>query len=112
MIEKLADPIPIWMVLSAAFGFLLGELAGDYNRRRKYLQRETGSTPPRTDGRSSAPSRNNGASSTISTAVYWLFQEASKNAPRKTHRIKGRISPIRPFHNLYLLRQNLFSLST
>jgi len=40
MIEKTADFIPIWMVLSAGLGFLIGELCGDYNRHRKCLQRE------------------------------------------------------------------------
>ena len=29
MIEESADFIPIWMVLSAAFGFLIGEAFGD-----------------------------------------------------------------------------------
>jgi hypothetical protein len=30
----------MWMLLAIAMGFLIGELCGDYNRRRKCLQRE------------------------------------------------------------------------
>ena len=38
MIEQTADFIPIWMLLSAAFGFLVGEACGDLVRHRKCLE--------------------------------------------------------------------------
>ena len=38
MIEQTADFIPIWMLLSAAFGFLVGEACGDLARHRKCLE--------------------------------------------------------------------------
>ena len=38
MIEQPADFIPIWMVLSAAFGFIIGEAYGDQARHRKSLE--------------------------------------------------------------------------
>ena len=38
MIEEAQDFIPIWMLLSAAFGFLLGEAFGDSTRHRKCLE--------------------------------------------------------------------------
>ena len=38
MIEHPADFIPIWMVLSAAFGFFVGEAYGDQARHRKCLE--------------------------------------------------------------------------
>ena len=38
MIEEAADFIPIWMVLSAAFGFIVGEAYGDQARHRKCLE--------------------------------------------------------------------------
>ena len=38
MIENSADTLPIWMILSTAFGFLIGELCGDHRRHRKCLQ--------------------------------------------------------------------------
>jgi hypothetical protein len=38
MIEQSADFIPIWMVLSAAFGFIAGETCGGQARLRKYLE--------------------------------------------------------------------------
>ena len=38
MIEKAADFIPIWMVIAAGFGFIAGELCGDYRRHRNCLQ--------------------------------------------------------------------------
>jgi hypothetical protein len=40
MIEKAEDFVSVWMLLSACFGFLVGELCGDYGRHRKCLQRE------------------------------------------------------------------------
>ena len=38
MIEDPADFIPVWMLLSAAFGFLVGEACGDLARHRKCLE--------------------------------------------------------------------------
>jgi hypothetical protein len=38
MIEQAADFLPIWMVLSAAFGFIAGEAYGDRARHRKCLE--------------------------------------------------------------------------
>ena len=38
MTENPADFIPIWMILSAAFGFIIGEAFGDSSRHRKCLQ--------------------------------------------------------------------------
>ena len=38
MIEQTADFIPIWMLLSATFGFLVGEACGDLARHRKCLE--------------------------------------------------------------------------
>ena len=38
MTENYADLIPLWMLLSAAFGFLAGDAFGDSTRHRKCLQ--------------------------------------------------------------------------
>jgi hypothetical protein len=38
MIGQAADALPIWMLLSAAFGFLAGQAFGDSSRHRKCLQ--------------------------------------------------------------------------
>ena len=38
MIEESADFIPIWMVISAAFGFIVGEACGNNFRHRKCLE--------------------------------------------------------------------------
>jgi hypothetical protein len=40
MIEESTDFLPIWMLFSAIFGFLIGEVCGDYGRHRKCLQQE------------------------------------------------------------------------
>ena len=40
MIEESADFIPIWMLLSAAFGFFIGEAFGDSRRHRKCLEQD------------------------------------------------------------------------
>ena len=39
MIDKAAD-VSMWMLLAVCFGFLVGELCGDYRRHKKCLQRE------------------------------------------------------------------------
>jgi hypothetical protein len=38
MTETAADVLPIWMLIAAAFGFLIGEACGDHFRHRKCLQ--------------------------------------------------------------------------
>ena len=38
MIEEAQDFIPIWMLLSAAFGFIIGDAFGDSTRHRKCLE--------------------------------------------------------------------------
>jgi len=38
MIENSADFLPIYMLLSAAFGFLVGDAFGDSRRHRKCLE--------------------------------------------------------------------------
>lgn len=38
MIENSADYLPIWMLLSAAVGFMIGEAFGDTTRHRKCLE--------------------------------------------------------------------------
>jgi hypothetical protein len=38
MIDESAAVLPMWMLLSAAFGFLIGEAFGDGRRHRKCLE--------------------------------------------------------------------------
>jgi hypothetical protein len=38
MIEESADFLPMWMLLSALFGFMAGEALGGQARVRKYLE--------------------------------------------------------------------------
>jgi hypothetical protein len=38
MIENSADFLPLWMILSAAFGFMIGDAFGDSARHRKCLE--------------------------------------------------------------------------
>jgi len=38
MTENSADFLPLWMLLSAAFGFLIGDVFGDSRRHRKCLE--------------------------------------------------------------------------
>lgn len=40
MIENSADFLPIWMLMSAAFGFMIGDALGDSRRRRKCLEQD------------------------------------------------------------------------
>jgi hypothetical protein len=44
MTENPADFVPIWMILSAAFGFIIGEAFGDSSRHRKCLQQANGTS--------------------------------------------------------------------
>jgi hypothetical protein len=38
MIDESAAVLPIWMLLSAAFGFMIGDALGQNFRHRKYLE--------------------------------------------------------------------------
>ena len=38
MIDESAAVLPLWMLISAAFGFILGEALGGQGRIRKYLE--------------------------------------------------------------------------
>lgn len=38
MIENAADYLPVWMLMSAAFGFIVGDGFGDSRRHRKCLE--------------------------------------------------------------------------
>ena len=38
MIDESAAFVPLWMLLSAAFGFIVGEMCGDLYRHRKCLE--------------------------------------------------------------------------
>jgi hypothetical protein len=40
MIESSTDFLPLWMLFSAVFGFMIGEACGDYSRHRKCLEQE------------------------------------------------------------------------
>jgi len=42
MIEAAQDFLPIWMLLSAAFGFIIGDAFGDSTRQRKCLEQVNG----------------------------------------------------------------------
>src|SRR4051812_1603455 len=115
MIEKAEDFLPIWMLLSAGFGFLIGELCGDYNRHRKCLQLENEELRDRLDAaRDSQPighalKQQRGVINDIhrrlcqSTALLHEIRDSahgSKNPPPKSPRINGLISPIRPFQKV------------
>ncbi len=41
MIEHSADFLPLWMLIAAGFGFLVGEALGDCRRHRKCLEQAT-----------------------------------------------------------------------
>lgn len=38
MIDESAAVLPLWMLISATFGFMLGEAVGGHARLRKYLE--------------------------------------------------------------------------
>ena len=40
MIDNPADLIPIWMLIAASFGFMIGWAGGDETRRRKNAERQ------------------------------------------------------------------------
>jgi len=40
MIDESAALLPLWMLLSAAFGFLVGDALGDSTRHRKCLEQD------------------------------------------------------------------------
>jgi hypothetical protein len=40
MIDESAAVLPIWMLMSAAFGFMIGDALGDSRRHRKCLEQD------------------------------------------------------------------------
>ena len=73
MIAEASAMLPIWMLLSAAFGFLVGDACGDFYRHRKCLEDTNAELHQRLEEtrdlhRASAEGRSssNAASSTIS----------------------------------------------
>jgi len=40
MIDESTAFLPLWMLISAAFGFIIGEACGGQTRLRKYLEQE------------------------------------------------------------------------
>jgi hypothetical protein len=40
MIDNAADSLPIWMLLAASFGFMIGWTCGDETRRRKNAEQQ------------------------------------------------------------------------
>jgi len=74
MIEDSANFLPIWMLLSAAFGFIIGDAFGDSRRHRKCLEHANRNSAM--SSRRSAPanlrytgsSSSSAASSTTSTS--------------------------------------------
>ncbi len=38
MIDESAAVLPLWMLIAAAFGFMIGEAAGSHARVRKYFE--------------------------------------------------------------------------
>lgn len=49
MIEEVQDFIPTWMLLSAAFGFMIGDAFGDSRRHRKCLEQDNDELRDRLD---------------------------------------------------------------
>lgn len=49
MIENSADFLPIWMLMSAAFGFMIGDALGDSRRHRKCLEQDNDDLRDRLD---------------------------------------------------------------
>ena len=96
-------------LLSAAFGFLIGEAFGDSRRHRKCLEQENEelreqlqNNPSNTTLLRSALDQQRRVINDIHNAS-WLFQKGSKNCPAKPHKINGRISTIRPFQKVWVV---------
>ena len=104
--ESAADFLPIWMLLSAAFGFLIGDAFGDSTRHRKCLEQANDDLRDELDKARNAEqplhreSNSSAASSTTSTRRSRLCQKASKKGLPKPSKINSRIAPIRLCQNV------------
>lgn len=49
MIDESAAVLPIWMLMSAAFGFMIGDAFGDSRRHRKCLEQDNDNLRSRLD---------------------------------------------------------------
>jgi hypothetical protein len=104
MIEESASAfIPLWMLISAAFGFMIGDAFGDTLRHRKCLQQTNEDLRDELEKARAfeaplcqALKQQRGVINDIHKRLS-LFQKPSKNTPRNSNKINGRIAPIRPF---------------
>ena len=51
MIDESTAALPIWMLISAAFGFIVGEFCGDLARHRECLQQANADLPTQLEQR-------------------------------------------------------------
>jgi hypothetical protein len=106
--ESIVDVFPIWMLFSAAFGFMIGQACGDYYRHRKCLEEANEELRDRLEQTqagdesvSLAIQRQRGILHDIHKHVLAVSKGLEKH-PHNPNKINGRIATIRPFHNLYL----------
>jgi hypothetical protein len=98
--------LPIWMMLSAAFGFMIGDACGDNFRHRKCLQHANEDLRDQLQNAHRceellhrAIKQQRGIIHDIHKHVV-AVSKGLENPLSKPSEINGRISPIRPFQNL------------
>jgi hypothetical protein len=108
MIDESAAVLPMWMLLSAAFGFIIGDAFGDSRRHRKCLEQanedlrdELEKTRIDREPLHRELKQQRGVINDIHKQVT-AVTKPSRNALPKSNKINGRISPIRPYQKVYL----------
>ena len=128
MIDEASAVLPIWMLLSAAFGLMASEACGGLARIRRYLEQDNDDLRDQLENENASdePSavldeihdsiRDNvietralhrtlrhqrGAVNDVHQYVV-VVSRGAKNLPPKPHKVNRRISPVRPSQKLYL----------
>ena len=107
MTENPADFIPIWMIMSAAFGFIVGEAFGDSSRHRKCLQQANEELRDRlqeattdTEPIHRALKQQRGVINDIHRLPCGCFKRPRKTRPQNPIKSMAGSSRFRPFQNL------------
>ena len=111
MIENSADFLPSWMVLSAAFGLIVGEAWGNNSHHRKCLEQanedlrdQLQKAHPCEEQLHQALKQQRSVINDIHKHVV-AVSKPSRNTPPNSNKINGRISSIWPCHKVRVYEQ-------
>ena len=95
--------IPVWILLAAAFGLIIGWAFGELVSQRDCAEEKVEDLRAQLK-HAAVPNQERQLREMRSgpTSTSSLFQKVSKDSPDKPHKINSRISPIPPFQKVWV----------